>query len=624
VTAAVALALLAGLLAPAATPPIFASARPDALPSPANPASGTPTTAGLPARRTTVTAPDSAFDPSPGFDVLSYDLSLGLRAGIDSLEAVQRITVRITSDSLRELRLELRGLTVDSGAVGGTTVRVRRHGDTLLLPLPSGVSPAAGDTLRAWVAYHGRPTDGLIMRRDIDGAWTVFADNWPDRARYWFASVDHPADKAAVTIRVTVPADWTTVANGIRTLDLPLPGGRRRQVWVERASIPVYTMVVGAGRLAVEDGGLARAGPGGAAVPIHYVVFPEDSARGPELFGAAARIVEGFARRFGPFPYPKLDLVQSATRYGGMENAGAIFFAEQHISDGTAPETEVAHEIAHQWFGDGVTEARWSDIWLSEGFASFGDALWQEISRGPAAYRKRLKEFEDLYLSSDAVGRPILGPVPADLTRLLDANAYQKGAWVLAMLRRAVGDSAFFDGLRRYFARYHGESALTGDFQAAEQDASGRDLSWFFDQWLRRPGAPSIRVSWSWSGGSRGASAPGRPGTKAARAGPRAPGRGTGGVVELSACQVQEGAAYRISVPVRLSRAGGADTTVVLRMRGRSASLRVSLDAPPDSVTADPENTVLGPVRAEEATGSPPACAAGARPGGAEGEARRP
>jgi aminopeptidase N len=544
-------------------------------------------------------APDTAFDPSPGFDVLAYDLSLDLRDGSDSIVALQRVRALVTSNTLRSLRLELRGLHVDSASVQGRSVRVDRRGDTLLLPLAADVHPVAGDTLTAMVAYHGHPADGLIMKRDVHGQWTAFADNWPDRARYWFASVDHPADKAAVTFRVTMPADWTSVANGVRVLDLPLPDGRRREVWVEKVAIPVYTMVVGAGRLAVEDGGLARVGAGRPAVPIHYVAFPGDSARGPELFGAAARIVEAFSRLFGPYPYRKLDLVESATRYGGMENTTAIFFPQEGVSEGSVSESTVAHEIAHQWFGDGVTEARWRDLWLSEGFASYGDALWQEASRGRDAYRRRMAEFEARYLASDAVERPVLGPVPADLTRLLDANAYQKGAWVLGMLRGLVGDSAFFGGLRRYFARYQGESALTAQLESAVEDASGRRLGWFFDQWLRRPGAPRVEVDWFWNAGR--------------------------GVLELDACQTQPGEPYRLRVPVRLAGAGGKETTVVVRMEGRAATLRVPFAAAPDSVAADPDDTILGPVTARRApAGAAEACRpSGGAPGKASPEARR-
>ncbi|MDP2478972.1 MAG: M1 family metallopeptidase [Candidatus Palauibacterales bacterium] len=590
------LSLLAVVLpAVAGVGPVVADAAPAVWPR-ANPvASARPVTAIPPGRsaRAGTAAADTAFDPSPGFDVLAYDLSLDLRDGSDSIDALQRVRALVTTDTLRSLRLDLRGLRVDSASVEGRRVRVDRRGDTLLLPVPADLRFVTGDTVTASVAYHGRPADGLMMTRDVHGQWTVFADNWPDRARNWFASVDHPADKAAVTLRVTMPSDWTSVANGVRVLDLPLPDGRRRQVWVEKVPIPVYTMVVGAGRLAVEDGGVARVGPGRRAVPIHYVVFPEDAARGPELFGAAARIVETFSRLFGAYPYRKLDLVESATRYGGMENTTAIFFPEEGVSRGSVTESTVAHEITHQWFGDGVTEARWRDLWLSEGFASYGDALWQETSRGRDAYRRRMAEFEARYLASDAVGRPVLGPVPSDLTRLLDANAYQKGAWVLGMLRGLVGDSAFFGGLRRYFARYRGESALTPRFESAMEDVSGLDLGWFFDQWLRRPGAPRVVVDWSWDAG--------------------------GGSLALAACQTQPGAPYRLRVPVRVAAVAGKDTTVILRMEDRAAEVRVSLGAAPDSVSADPHDTILGPVMARRVSaGAAEACrSSGGPPGNA-------
>lgn len=505
-------------------------------------------------------------DPSPGFDVLRYDLRLSLHEESREVAARQRVEFLVTRAGLGGVRLHLAGLAVDSARAGERRVNARRDGpESVRVPLPDSGTLRPGDTAAVTLFYGGRPADGLVVGRNVHGAWTAFADNWPDRARHWFASVDHPADKAAVAFRVEMPEGWTSVANGLRVEDRPLPGGRRLQVWEQEEPIPVYTMVVGAGRLAEVRAGSARSGR--REVPVTHVLFPPDVERGEEPFRRAAEMVRVFTRLVAPYPYRKLALVQSSTRYGGMENSSAIFFPEAPLADGTLGETIVAHEIAHQWFGDGVTESRWTHLWLSEGFATYFAALFYEAADGPAEFREEMARLEDGYLGSDAVGRPVLRERPEDLTELLDANNYQKGAWVLHMLRATVGDSAFFDGLRRYYLRHRNGTALTADLRRAVEDASGRELGWFFDQWLRRPGHPRLRAGTGWDGGA----------------------------LELVLLQTQEWPPYRLSVPIVVELPDGRSVRRTVWTSSRADTFRISLPERPSRVRVDPENTVLGP-----------------------------
>ncbi len=539
-------------------------------------------------------------DPSPGFDVLAYDLRLSLRSGEPTVRAEQRVRFLVTSGGLDSVGLHLEGLTVDSARVAGRRVAVDRRDGRVWMPVGGAGSegaggsvqgegatvPAGGDTLAAAVFYHGRPSDGLILRRNLHGHWTAFADNWPDRARHWFASVDHPADKARVTFRLEVPGDWTTVANGPRRESRPLADGRKLEVWHMDAAIPTYTMVVGAGRLAERRAGFARAGPGGAPIPLWRVTFSEDVGAAEEGFRRAGEMVERFAGRLGPYPYRKLSLVQAATRFGGMENTTAIFFPEDAVAAGEISETLVAHEVAHMWFGDAVTEARWAELWLSEGFATYFAALWHLWADGPDRFDREMAELERSYLGSDVVDQPVIPEVtPDSLLLLLNDNNYEKGAWVLHMLRAHLGDDAFYEGLRRYFLRHRHATARTRDLRGALEDASGRDLGWFFEQWLRRPGYPELRAEWS----------------------PRERGGRPGVLVRLRQEPVPEqGSAsrppFRLLVPVEV-RAGGAAVVHRRWLEGRRAEWW--LPAPGaaeagsvEAVELDPANTLLGPTRA--------------------------
>ncbi len=326
-----------------------------------------------------------------------------------------------------------------------------------------------GDTLAVTVYYHGRPSDGLIIRDNIHGDRTVFGDNWPNRTRFWLPSEDHPSDKATVSFAVEVPRDWRVVANGrLRGVD-SLHDGRSVWRWDEGRPIPVHTMVIGAGVMSVTDLGVVD------GAPQSVWTFPEDSAfavAGP--FRRAREMVAIFRDVIGPYPYEKLAHVQSATRFSGMENSSAIFYNEEAYATGSLGELTVAHEIAHQWFGDAVTQHDWHHLWLSEGFATyFGSLFFQLVGEGKkfsAAMRVGKKQ----YMNSPTVASPVIDTTVHNLLDLLNTNSYQKGAWVLHMLRAELGDSLFLEGIREYYETFRDSTALTGDFAAIMTKYAGR------------------------------------------------------------------------------------------------------------------------------------------------------
>jgi aminopeptidase N len=182
-----------------------------------------------------------------------------------------------------------------------------------------------------------------------------------------------------------------------------------------------------------------------------------------------------------------------------MENATAIFYADEAFRNGRMNEGLIAHETAHQWFGDAVTEREWSHVWLSEGFATYFSALWTEHAHGETAFRQDMATMRATVLNDrgSVPTRPVIDTAQRDLMALLNRNSYQKGGFVLHMLRRQVGDSAFFRALHAYYATHRDGTALTEDLQRAMELAGGQPLGWFFDQWLRRPGFPEVDVTWS-------------------------------------------------------------------------------------------------------------------------------
>ena len=357
----------------------------------------------------------------------------------------------------------------------------------------------AGDSVITRVRYHGFAHDGLIIQKNQYGERTIFADNWPDRAHLWLASQDHPSDKATVAFHVQARIGEQVVANGLLEKIDTLAYGN--VVWNYRMDhpIPVYTMVVGIGRLARTP--LAHSSCRTDCVPVTVWTYPRDSTyavTGP--FRRAADIVDYFSDLIGPFPYANLAHVESSTRFGGMENSTAIFYDEKRYHQRNLGESVVAHETAHQWFGDAVTEADWHHLWLSEGFATYLAALWRRHIDGDSAFRSTMRAAAATVFDSKDTGRPIIDTAATDLLRLLNSNNYEKGSWVLHQLRGLIGDSAFVAGLRNFYRTYRDRTALSADFARIMSQAAGRDIEWYFRQALLQPGYPMLDVSWQYQG----------------------------------------------------------------------------------------------------------------------------
>jgi aminopeptidase N len=312
---------------------------------------------------------------------------------------------------------------------------------------------------------------------------------------------------------------------------------------------------------------------GGDTVPIEVWTYPEDSAWADSVpFRRATEIVETLQRLVGPFPYEKLAHVESATRYGGMENSAAIFYAEQGYVARQMGEGVVRHETAHQWFGDAVTERDFHDLWLSEGFATYFGLVVGAALDGDSVLANGMREEALRYLSSRDVDRPVVDPTVTRLTELLNTNSYNKGAWILHMLRGQVGDTAFWRGIRDYYRTYRDSSVTSADFERVMEHASGARLDWFFTEWLRQKGYPQLDVTWH---DSR-----------------------TDGYVTLEVRQVQPKAWGRYAVaavPVEFRRGGRvlARRTFDLEAQSSPQVERTALSEAPDAVVVDPDGTLL-------------------------------
>ncbi|HVG12711.1 MAG TPA: M1 family metallopeptidase [Flavisolibacter sp.] len=426
-----------------------------------------------------------------GIDVQHYRYEIELSDASDAITGKAIITVKFLAEA-SQLQLDLESLEEEKGMMafsvteGGKPLQVVHRNDLLLVNL---AQPAMPGTTRIFqVDYMGVPKDGLIISKNKFGERTFFADNWPNRAHHWLPSNDIPADKATVEFIVSAPSAYSVISNGLLVEEKNLSADRKRTHWKEDLPIPTKVMVIGVAKFAV-----ARV-DSSYRLPVTAWVYPGDSAKGFYDYALADDVLYFFESYIGPFPFKKLANVQSTTIFGGMENASAIFYGEKTVTGTRASEDLIAHEIVHQWFGNTATEKTFAHLWLSEGFATYLTNVYIENKYGRDSFVNRLASERAQVVAFAAENvNPVVDSV-SPLMDLLNANSYQKGAWVLHMLRQQVGDSVFKKIIQTYYQQFKWNNADTRDFQKVAEAVCGKNLQTFFEQWLYKGGIPELQI----------------------------------------------------------------------------------------------------------------------------------
>lgn len=515
------------------------------------------------------------YPRQPGVDVLDYSFRVELRDDTDAIEGETTVDFRVAQDGLTALSLDLaqpkpsapdRGMTVSEVTNGTAPLRFEHAADRLAIQLhPPG---HAGERRTVVVRYRGVPATGLLIANNKHGERTFFSDNWPIKARQWLPTVDHPYDKATSQMTVTAPAHYQVVSNGLLVEETDTGDGRRVTRWRQSVPIATWLNVLGVARFAVDHR------PAWRGLPIETWVYRQDRDSGFAVFAEPTRAVLDFlADRVGPYAYERLGNVQANGVRGGMESATSIFYGDDSVNDprSTRWRNVIVHEIAHQWFGNAVTESDWDDVWLSEGFATYFTQLFVEHAYGRdeadtmrSSSRDAIREFyaknPDYRIVHDNL---------SDMEKVLSGpGTYQKGAWTLHMLRGIVGDAAFWEGVRGYYHRFRNENATTADFRLAMEQASGQELGWFFDQWLTRGGFLKVRARWSYDARAK--------------------------QLRLDLEQLQPGPPFRVPVELAIDLDGSGEPRLDrLEIRKARETLTLPLDRAPRSVTLDPRSFVL-------------------------------
>jgi aminopeptidase N len=428
-------------------------------------------------------------------DVEKYSFAINLNDTTDIIQAEATIDI-VFLESVSKFHLDLvkkmssgKGMVVSNVEENGRPINYTHEGNKLELE----ISPTKKEERRFYkIYYSGEPADGLIISKNKFGDRTFFGDNWPDRGHNWLPLVDHPSDKAKVQWFVKAPSQYQTIANGILQEIRQMEGGKYQLYhWVMDEPIPTKVMVLGTAKFVVQTQGDVD------NVPVSAWVYPQNEDKGFKDYALAVPILEFFVENIGSFPFQKLANVQSKTRFGGMENASNIFYAEESVTGTGSCEALIAHEVAHQWFGNSATEATWHDIWLSEGFATYFTNLYLEHKYGKEKLKERIKSEREKvirYYKNNPV--PVVNQKIDNYLELLNANSYEKGAMVLHMLRREIGDSSFWANIQTYYDYYQFNNASSVDFQILIENRTGKDLEFFFKQWLREVGHPELVVKW--------------------------------------------------------------------------------------------------------------------------------
>lgn len=427
-------------------------------------------------------------------DVIKYDLVVQISDSTNSIEVVETMSfARMTESNKISFNFisqneKGEGMKISSLKINGEESKYSHKNDILSFEMDPSIRFTKLTTLT--ISYSGVPQDGLIIGENRYGNRTFFGDNWPNRAQNWFVCNDYPSDKATVDFSIIAPEHYEVIANGKFMGSINYESGLKLHSFSSDIPLPTKVIVFGAADFSIEQLSEFK------RFDLSSWVYPENEKAGFNDMHSAIDVLNYFESKISPFPYEKLANVQSTTRYGGMENAGCIFYSERAITGKGMMEELIAHEIAHQWFGNSATEKDWSHLWLSEGFATYMTHLYvqskygnEQFEEGLAKDRQTVKHFYNQQIL------PVVDTLSTDPNEMLNANAYQRGAWVLHMLRTELGDELFWKGIQAYYATYQYQNATTSQFIQAMEKATEKDLSLFAKQWLRSGVIPDLKIN---------------------------------------------------------------------------------------------------------------------------------
>jgi aminopeptidase N len=437
------------------------------------------------------TAP-AASAGNGNLDVLYYRLDIRVSVYSASLAGSVLVRARTRTGGINTMSLDLAAaMTVDSVRSGSARLPITRFPSSFTIGLQRSYNE--GETVETEIFYHGSPAPSgfgsFLFGAHSGGPW-IWSLSEPYGARDWWPCKDHPLDKAdSADIRITVPAPLKVGSNGLLRGVRQNPDGTITYDWAVRYPIATYLISVAIADFAVFSNWY-RHSPTDSMQILNYVL-PEHLPTAQQQLPRTVDMLRVFSGLYGPYPFLK-------EKYGHCEfGTGGAMEHQTMTSTTTFAEDVIAHELAHQWFGDMITCATWQDLWLNEGFATYSESLYREAQYGTSEYRRLIRARMTSALGASGT---LFVQDTSTVGNLFASNrVYAKGASVLHMLRHVVGDSVFFRALRNYAAdtRLQYGTASTSDFQSACEIAAGRSLAWFFSQWVYGEKFPRYEPHWT-------------------------------------------------------------------------------------------------------------------------------
>ena len=439
------------------------------------------------------------YPKNPNIDILNYKFEIHLNDTSDIIYGSADIALNI-KDSEDRVRLDLisqgkdgKGMEVKKVTFNGSEVSYSHDNDVLLIETGA-FEYTSRDIIN--VVYSGMPITGLIIGPNMHGDRTFFSDNWPIKARNWLPLVDHPYDKSTAEFVVIAPNHYQVISNGLLVEETNLNKELKKTHWKQSVPISCWLYALGVAEFAVDYVDYFE------GKSIQTWVYKQDRDNGFYDFKIPTKhTMEFFSDYIGPFAYEKLANVQSNSVKGGMESATAIFYSDVSVTGDRSVRWRnvVIHEVAHQWFGNCVTEYDWDDVWLSEGFATYFTLMFREHAYGRDDFVNGLNDAKRLvynHYKTDKESSIVHNNLKDMKDVLTYSLQYQKGAWVLHMLRNYIGEDNFRKGIRNYYKKYYNSTTTTNQFKTEMEVVSGMNLDTFFDQWLYKGGNMVLDGNW--------------------------------------------------------------------------------------------------------------------------------
>ena len=448
------------------------------------------------------------------YDALDYDLTLSFNIPDKSINGINYMQVRAETDTLRTIYVNLyNNMKVNSIGFQNMmrtginynkardiqqwdNVTFTQTNNYIIINIGENNVPMKGDIVALKIDYSGKPVKkgfDSFSFKELYGNMYIYTLSEPTWGPVWWPSKDFPDDKATMSMHLVVPTGMKGVSNGLLTDTVQNSDGTTTFNWESKYPIATYLECIVVGKM-VQWEDTYTSIDGTKQMPVMYFAFPKDSAKARVDWKPTPEMIKYYSETFGEYPFidEKYGLVQFGWTSGAMEHQTITSYGYLLVTGDNRYDFVAAHELAHHWFGDAVTLKDWKNIWLNEGFASYSESLWKEHIGGKTAYFDHMKGFDYGYFSGTVYDPKGFIDNPA-----IYATIYQKGAWVLHMLRGVLGDELFFKAVRAYYEKYKYSNAETSQLVEVFEEYYGSKLDWFFDQWVYKgTGRPKYEYSW--------------------------------------------------------------------------------------------------------------------------------